>query len=259
MTDGDGNISYTKFLFVHVNRDDDAAAARMRTASGQLARGFSNDFDADGSRDAQSHETIQFLVAEGNVEGQPGLGGAQYAVQVSAKYRARLEEVERELKRRLGDTAQVIAVDGAERKPRYTSSEMHDYAYRNARTRRSGRVDGNAFILPLSKTAEWWDMSALERQGYFYPHVDQGSGCPVAGHARTAERGIATLYRRLYHNPHGYGREGEFDFLTYFECEDDQVCTFESVHRALRDTSQNPEWRFVQEGPLWRGRRALRW
>ena len=259
MADGNGNISYTKFLFVQADRDDHAAGARMRTAGGQIARGFSNDFDADGRRDAQPHEAIQFLVAEGGVEGRAGLGGSRYVAQVSAKYRARLEEVELELKRRLGDAACVVAIDGAERKPRYTSAEMHDYAYRDARTRRSGREDGSAFILPLSKTAEWWAMSALERQAYFYPHVDQGSGCPVAGHARTAEPGIATLYRRLYHNPRGYGREGEFDFLTYFECGDEHACTFEDVHRALRDTSQNPEWRYVQEGPLWRGRRVLRW
>jgi hypothetical protein len=28
---------------------------------------------------------------------------------------------------------------------------------------------------------------------------------------------------------------------------------------ALRDLHQNPEWRYVQEGPIWRGRRVLRW
>jgi hypothetical protein len=31
------------------------------------------------------------------------------------------------------------------------------------------------------------------------------------------------------------------------------------VHRARQDTAQNPEWRYVQEGPLWVGRRVLRW
>jgi hypothetical protein len=34
---------------------------------------------------------------------------------------------------------------------------------------------------------------------------------------------------------------------------------FDEVLTALRDVRQNPEWRFVQEGPVWRGKRVLRW
>ena len=110
----------------------------------------------------------------------------------------------------------------------------------------------------MSKSAEWWAKSSLERHAFFYPHVDQATGCPVNGHARTAQAG-STLFRRLYRNPDGYDRSGEFDFVTYFECEDEHVETFESLCAALRDTRNNPEWRFVNEGPLWRGRRVQRW
>ena len=85
------------------------------------------------------------------------------------------------------------------------------------------------------------------------------TGCPVPGHAQAAEAGIATIYRRLFHNPDGYQRRGEYDFLTYFECDPDHIATFDGVLRALRDTTINPEWRYVREGPLWRGRRVLRW
>lgn len=115
------------------------------------------------------------------------------------------------------------------------------------------------FVLPISKTPEWWQLSSLERHTSFYPHVDSGSGCPVHGHARTAQDGISTIFRRLYHNPDGYERPGEFDFITYFECEDDHIQTFCKVHEGLRDTARNPEWRYVKEGPLWRGHRVLRW
>jgi hypothetical protein len=31
------------------------------------------------------------------------------------------------------------------------------------------------------------------------------------------------------------------------------------VLESLRDTQQNPEWQFVKEGPIWRGKRVLRW
>ena len=34
---------------------------------------------------------------------------------------------------------------------------------------------------------------------------------------------------------------------------------FDRVLSALRDVDQNPEWRFVEEGAMWRGKRVLRW
>ena len=253
------NLGFTKFIFIVPRREDDVTAGRLRTTGSIVARGFFNDFDADGSRDSQPHETIQFLVADGNNLADSGVEAAPYVIQVSGKYRPRLAEVEQELRRRLGDSAEVLSLDGAERAPRYSSAEMFDFAYRRATPRRSGRVSRNAIILPITKTTQWWEKPSLERHAYFYPHVDANSGCPVHGHARAAQDGIPTIFRRLYHNPDGYQRRGEFDFVTYFECEDEHVETFERIHSALRDTARNPEWQYVREGPLWRGRRVLRW
>jgi hypothetical protein len=253
------NLAFTKFMFVIPRRDDDGFAPRLRAAGGVIARGFFNDYDAEGTRDGQPHETIQFLVAEGDHHADSGISAARYAVQVSGKYRPRLLEVEQELRRRLGDAAEIVPLDGAERAPRYTSAELFEFAYRKAVPRRTGRIARNALILPISKSTQWWEKSSLDRHAYFYPHVDSGTGCPVHGHARAAQDGIPTVFRRLYHNPDGYDRSGEFDFVTYFECEDQHLETFERVHQALRDTARNPEWRYVREGPLWRGRRVLRW
>jgi hypothetical protein len=258
MSATDGNLAFTKFLFIIPRRDDEAMAGRLRTIGSIVARGFFNDFDADGSRDGL-HETIQFLVADASNHADSGVEAAPFVIQVSGKYRPRLAEIEQELRRRLAGSAEVLSLDGAERAPRYTSADMFDFAYRRAVPRRSGRVTRNAFILPISKTTQWWEKPSLERHAYFYPHVDADSGCPVHGHARAAQDGIPTLYRRLYHNPDGYQRRGEFDFVTYFECEDEHIETFERVHSALRDTARNPEWQYVREGPLWRGRRVLRW
>ena len=260
------NLSFTKFLFIVPRAYDDAAGTRLKGIGSLISRGFFNDFDADGARDLQPHETIQFLLAEGDrledlapPVGPRRLMAARYALQVCGKYRPRLQEVEAELRRRLGDAGEVIALDGAERTPRYTSSELYDYAYRRAAARTSGRHARNAFVLPVRKNAEWWQKPALERHAYFYPHVDSSTACHVNGHARTAEAGIETIFRRLFHNPDGYSRPGEYDFITYFECDDPHVETFERIHRALRDTTKNPEWRYVEEGPLWRGKRVLRW
>jgi hypothetical protein len=253
------NLAFTRFLFIVPQIEDEAFLARLRAAGSATARGFSNDFDADGSRESQALEAIQFLVADRERHPDSPIAAAPYVAQVTGKYRPRLVEAEGELQRRLGDAASVIAIEGAERAPRYTSAELHEYAYRPAPPRRTGRVSTRALILPVTKTPEWWSQPPLERHAYFYPHVDAATGCQVLGHARAAEEGIARLYRRLYHNPDGYGRPGEYDFITYFECAESDLEIFARVHRALQDTFLNPEWRYVQEGPLWIGRRVLRW
>lgn len=261
------NLAYTKFLFVVSRDDDDAHGARLRSAGNNIARGFFNDFDIDDNREApvQPFETIQFFVrnADAPVSAPPLLGPridrARHLAQVCSKYRPRLQEIEEELRRRLGDSAEVIALAGAVRNPHYTSAEMAQYSTRHAPLRRSGRVAPNAIIVPIKKTGEWWKMTPLERHAFFYPHVDRESGRRVKGHAEAAERGITTLFRRMYHNPDGYERPGEFDFLTYFECEDEHLPVFDEIMTNLRDPDQNPEWKYVQEGAIWRGRRALRW
>jgi len=261
------NLAFTKFLFVMARADDDAHGSRLRAAGGNIARGFFNDFDIDDSREtqAQPFETIHFFVRDGDMPQPeptcvgPCINKARHLVQVSSKYRPRLQEIEEELRRRIGDAADVLALDGAVRVPRYSSPEMAHYSNKGAPPRRSGRASRNAVIVPIRKTAEWWQMSPLERHAYFYPHVDAKSACPVKGHAVAAERGIASLFRRVYHNPDGYQRPDEFDFITYFECEDEALPVFEGVLESLRDLTQNPEWEFVREGPIWRGKRVLRW
>jgi len=252
------NIAYTKFFFVTPTRDDEATRAKLRAAGGIAARGFFNDFDAEG-RDSPPHETIQYMVrAERPGEDATSAPGAPYALQVCSKYRPRLKDTELELRRRVADFAEVTAMEGAVRVPQYTSAEMHAYAYKAAMARGSGRVQRNAIIIPMSKSHEWWDKAALDRQTYFYPHADT-SGARVKGHARAAEAGISTIYRKLYYNPDGHGRDGEWDFITYFECADEHLATFDQICQALRDVRQNPEWRYVTEGQEWRGKRVLRW
>jgi chlorite dismutase len=260
------NLAFTKFMFVVARAEDDAHGARLRTAGGNIARGFFNDFDLDDAREmqAQRFETIQFYVREGDVadpESCPGpcIQKARHMVQVSSKYRPRLQEIDEELRRRIGDSAEIVAIDGAFRNPRYSSPEMVNYSTKGAPQRRSGRLSRNAIVVPMRKTSEWWQMSALERHSYFYPHVDHASAAPVKGHALAADKGIASLFRRVYHNPDGYERPNEFDFVSYFECDDESLPVFDQVMSALRDAQQNPEWRYVEEGPIWRGRRVLRW
>lgn len=260
------NVAFTKFLFVIARAEDDAHGARLRAAGGNIARGFFNDYDLDDAREtqAQRFETIQFFVREAETPDRekcpgPCIQQARHMVHVSSKYRPRLQEIDEELRRRIGDSAEVLTLDGASRNPRYSSPEMVQYANKGAPPRRSGRISRNAIVMPIRKSPEWWQKSALERHSYFYPHVDHASASPVKGHAIAAEKGIPSLFRRVYHNPDGYERSGEFDFVTYFECDDKSLPVFERVLTSLRDSGQNPEWRYVEEGPIWRGKRVLRW
>ena len=83
-------------------------------------------------------------------------------------------------------------------------------------------------------------MSMLERHAYFYPHTDQQQGGPVQGHAQAAEAGIQTIYRRLYHNPNGYQRPDEYDFVTYFECADEHLRRSTSFDRPCETNAVIP-------------------
>jgi hypothetical protein len=53
--------------------------------------------------------------------------------------------------------------------------------------------------------------------------------------------------------------DGDFDFVSYFECADADVPVFHDVCDALHDVTRNPEWAFVREGPTWHGRRTATW
>jgi hypothetical protein len=251
------NLSFTRFLFITLVREDETTLAGLRTAAACVARGYFNDFEADGTRDATPHDSVQFLTT-----GCPSASMCphpRYVLQISSKYRPRLQETEQEFRRRAAEFGTVTSLEGAMRTPQYTSAEMHAYAYKHAAVRVSGRQQHTVIIIPISKAADWWQKTALERHAYFYPHTDAETGTQVQGHAVAAEPGISRIYRRLYYNPDGHARRDEYDFITYFEVADAHLPLFDEVCRRLRDAKQNPEWRFVTEGPEWRGRRVLKW
>ena len=78
------NLTYTKFIFVLPHQEDDATAlAKIRSAGANMNRGFFNDYDADGSRDIQPQETIQFLAAEGSTKGRDGIAAARFVVHLT--------------------------------------------------------------------------------------------------------------------------------------------------------------------------------
>jgi chlorite dismutase len=87
-----------------------------------------------------------------------------------------------------------------------------------------------AALIPIRKTAAWWDMAQDERRAIFEEQ---------SRHISIGLEYLPAVARRLHHS-----RElGEpFDFLTWFEYAPEHAAAFEELVRRLRDT---PEWRYV--------------
>jgi hypothetical protein len=180
-----------------------------------------------------------------------GLLGAAAVVHVGAPTPGAVDEFSAALGGR------VLA--GVARPPRYTGREMFNFAYAHRVLQAPGAAMPNAFLVPMSKTAEWWEKSWLERHTYFLPRYDDAGRMLTEGHALCAEAGVPHLLRRTLKAPTEPAPEGAYDFVNYFECADAQVPTFHAVLGALRDADRNPEWTFMREGPLWQGVRVSTW
>jgi hypothetical protein len=137
----------------------------------------------------------------------------------------------------------------------YTGRAMHNFAYGHRVLQQPGDVAPNCFLLPMSKSPEWWAKPWMERHTYLLPRYDDRGEMMAEGHALSAAGGIDHLLRRTYRQRSGAAPPGHYDFLTYFECADDAVAHFHATLAALRDTRRNPEWAYVREGHLWHGRR----
>jgi hypothetical protein len=161
--------------------------------------------------------------------------------------------------RLLGPLGRVRVIGGVVRPKVYTGAAMNNFAYAHAVAQQPGAVMPNAFLVPMSKTAAWWAKDWMERHTYFIARYDDAGRMTSAGHALAAAAGIPCLLRRTYKHETEPAPEGSYDFVTYFECADADVPTFHAVCASLRDVAQNPEWKFVREGPTWQGRRVAGW
>jgi chlorite dismutase len=87
-----------------------------------------------------------------------------------------------------------------------------------------------AVLIPIRKTATWWEMAQDERRAIF-----EGR----SRHIKIGAKYLPAIARRLYHC-----RDlGEpFDFLTWFEFSEDDSGAFDELAGRLRETE---EWRYV--------------
>lgn len=129
----------------------------------------------------------------------------------------------------LSDDASTWALRGATSNERYVTREERKRL--TAKQEGLGRAESKcAALIPIRKSAAWWDMTQEERREIFESR---------SNHIATGLEYLPAIARRLYHC-----RDlGEpFDFLTWFEYPPEASGVFEELVRRLRDTE---EWNFV--------------
>ncbi len=255
-------IGHHLFLFVtlgNVRGDEESAEA-----IDLLGRGMENMHDADGlpSDEAFATGRFQFLRAEAGLTREqqiahPAVSGADGLIRLECASLEPIKSYEvglRDLIESQGGSVETLA--GVQRPRSYTSHAMVQFAYAHALPPGPGEKYPLAAVTPLNKTAAWWEMDFLHRESFFLPRYDENENMVVKGHALASAAGVPNINRRLVHAPEGYGLEGNYDFVGYFEFAEADAPVFRQVMEALRDTEQNPEWKYVLEGPEWWGRRV---
>jgi hypothetical protein len=188
----------------------------------------------------------------------PALLDTLAIIHVAAPSPGPVEALRRELTRLVAPAAPPRILGGVVRPMVYTGAAMHNFAYAHRVLQQPARVAPHAFFLPMSKTPAWWAKDWMERHTYLLPRYD-GGRMVSQGHALASAAGVAMMMRRTYKSLVEPAVDGDYDFLTYFECADAGVPVFHEVCAALRDTARNPEWAFVREGPTWHGLRVADW
>ena len=150
----------------------------------------------------------------------------------------------------------VETLPGEQRPRSYTSHAMTQFAYAPALAPQPASICPIGVVTPQNKTAAWWAMDWMRRESFFLPRYDAQDNMVAKGHALASAAGVPHIVRRNVHAPGAYGREDCYDFVPYFEFAEAHADIFRSVMAALRDVEQNPEWRYVQEGPEWWGWRV---
>jgi len=252
-------LRHGAYLCLTVGADAQQVIAETPMAAVAERLGFQNEFEA---ADGHPPQAVAYLRRVGATPADLENGGLLLAEAVVHVAAAAAEPVDRfcgEAARLLSPFSEVSVLRGAVRPTQYTGGLMHEFAYAHQVVQRPGPEMPNAFLLPMSKTPDWWAKDWMERHTYFLPRHDADGHRVCPGHALAAAPGIPCLLRRTYRNLSQPAPEGAYDFLTYFECADADVPTFHQVCAALRDVQQNPEWSYVREGPLWHGRRVATW
>jgi hypothetical protein len=238
---------------------DARAAAGVAIPALAEKLGLQNEFAPVAGPPAQAIAFLRRLAATPGDIGDDGVVHADAVVHVAAPTAQPVTDFCTEAARLLGHVARLRVLSGVVRPRTYTGAAMNNFAYAHQVVQQPGGIMPNAFLMPMSKTSAWWAKDWMERHTYFLPRYDDEGRMKSEGHALAAAAGIPCLLRRTYKSSTEPAPEGAYDFVTYFECADTDMPTFQQVCASLRDVVKNPEWKFVREGPTWHGRRVAAW
>ncbi len=247
--------------YVCLRVPDGARRAVATAAVPALAEslGLRNEFAAGDGPPAEAIAYLRRIGAAPADIADDGLLHADAVVHVASATATPVAEFCAGVARLVGPGVTPLVLGGVVRPMLYTGNAMYNFAYAHRVLQEPGTVMPNAFLVPMSKTADWWAKDWMERHTYFLPRYDERGRMVNEGHALASAAGVACLMRRTYKHETEPAPAGSYDFVTYFECADADVPTFHEVCAALRDVKKNPEWAFVREGPTWHGRRVATW
>ena len=266
------NLSSALFCFFDLRRTlVGVEAARFAAELEDVTKDYFNDFHADNQSTAREARTVAFLRTARNLchAAPPGDFKAAWArpindmmlnshglVVLMHNDKFALEQDAARLEAVLGNLGPRLSVWGALREENYTHREFQQYLAMYAPHRKNGRDAPLMCLLPVNKTAEWWNTDILRRQHFFYPRYDTAGEMDQRRHFHLGAQHVKLFFRRLYHSTVGYQRENAFDFLAGFEMAENRLDAFKTLLTALRNTAENPEWAYVREGTLYFGRRT---
>ena len=250
------------FLFVTLGGAGDDL--RLTEGLDLLGQNMENMHDVEGPASDEAFERGRFQLLRGEAGmsseqqiAHPELSGANGLIRLECAALEPIKQYEavlRALVQPAGGSVETLA--GVMRPRSYTSHAMTQFAYTHAMAPGKGDQYPLAAVTPMNKTDQWWQMDFLHRESFFLPRYDENEKMAAKGHALASAAGVPCINRRLVHAPEGYGLEGNYDFVGYFEFAESDATVFRQVMTALRDTKDNPEWKYVREGPEWWGRRV---
>ena len=253
---------HQRFLFIKLPQGSDLEG--LAGAIAQLGEGMENMHYVEGPPSSEAFRLgrFQMLRAQPSMSREqdiphPAVMDAEALIRLEGESEEPLLQYEDGLRALLEDTGgSVETLSGVQRPRSYTSHAMTEYAYTRAQQPGPGAAHPLGVVTPMNKNAQWWGLDWMHRESFFLPRYDANENMVVKGHALAADAGISCITRRLVHAPDGYGQDGSYDFVGYFEFAETDAATFSAVMAALRDTEQNPEWGYISEGPEWWGRRV---
>jgi len=224
----------------------DAILQNMKKA----ANGFANDFVPEEGKT----NTIQYYKEhEYTQDGKPvAYKAPAILIRVESLNRSKVDDYIRTLSGILEDYFYVEHRIGVTQELKYTNTETLKRLKAAAPKRDDGKSQPNAVVLPLSKTNAWWALPLDKRENYFNqrPKI---LGKKQLGHNAIGFMYISKIFRKLYHSRF---IDGQQDFVTYFEFSNNNSEVYKKLLGGLRDKTTNPEWKYVQEKPLFWGKRT---